>query len=91
MIPLQSVDVIADVIDINCEVNITQKYRNDTSSAIEAVYNFPIDELAAVVGFVAEIDGKKIVAKCMEKQKAADTYLHRIFIIFFTYIYIRTQ
>ena len=68
------VDVGVKIVDLCCEVEISQTYQNSFDHPIEAVYQFPIDELAAVTGFVAEIDGKKIIAKCMEKEKAAQVY-----------------
>ena len=49
-------------------------FLNKSPKPIEAVYQFPVDPAAAVVGFVAEIDGKRIVAQCMEKKKAQATY-----------------
>ena len=55
-------------------VEISQTYFNDSKDSIECSYQFPVDDLAAVCGFTAEIDGRKIVAKCMEKQKAQEKY-----------------
>jgi len=53
---------------------VVQSYVNSSDVHIEAVYQFPIDELAGVCGFVAELEDKRIVATCMEKEKAAKTY-----------------
>jgi hypothetical protein len=54
---------------------VSQVYVNNTETPIEAVYQFPVDELAAVVGFIAQIDDKKIIAKCMGKEKASQVYV----------------
>eukprot|EP00027_Filamoeba_sp_ATCC50430_P010934 CAMPEP_0168546528 /NCGR_PEP_ID=MMETSP0413-20121227/3547_1 /TAXON_ID=136452 /ORGANISM="Filamoeba nolandi, Strain NC-AS-23-1" /LENGTH=1128 /DNA_ID=CAMNT_0008576713 /DNA_START=165 /DNA_END=3551 /DNA_ORIENTATION=+ len=74
IVPLQSVEVSVDVKRGCARVEISQTYCNDTKDAIECTYQFPVDDLAAVCGFIAEIDGKKIIAKCMEKQKAQEKY-----------------
>ncbi|KAH3762186.1 von Willebrand factor type A domain protein [Pelomyxa schiedti] len=73
-VPLTDVQVNATIIGFCCEVEIVQKYVNISSSPLEAVYKFPIDDLAVVVGFIAEIDNKRIIAKCTEKEKAAAIY-----------------
>ena len=40
-----------------------QKYRNDSTSAIEAKYVFPLDSSASVCGFEAFINDKHIIGK----------------------------
>ncbi len=57
-----------------CSVEVCQSYTNTTDSLMDAIYKFPLDALCAVTGFVAEIEGKKIVAKCMQKEKAKQVY-----------------
>ena len=55
-------------------VEITQSYVNSTENSLECSYQFPVDDAAAVYGFTAETEGRKIVAKCMETQQAQDLY-----------------
>jgi hypothetical protein len=74
MVPLLGVEVNVNIVDFCCEVEVAQTYKNDSDRPIEAVYKFPIDELAGVCGFVAEIDDKRIYAECQEKKKARKTY-----------------
>ncbi len=51
-----------------------QTYKNETDSDIETVYTFPLAWNSVVSRFAVEIDGKTLVAKAMEKQKAEETY-----------------
>ena len=37
-------------------------------------YTFPVDDKAAICGFEAFIDGKKVVGKVQEKKEAQNTY-----------------
>ena len=48
--------VAAEVREFCSRVTITQRYRNGESQPIEAVYVFPLDEVA-VCGFAAIVDG----------------------------------
>ena len=50
-------------------MNSTLKYENNEESPIEAVFTFPVDENSAVYKFEAEIEGRKIMAECQEKQQ----------------------
>lgn len=59
-VPLWSVDVVGIVAHAVAEVKVTQVFINSETNPIEAVYYFPLDSNGAVVGFEAEIDGKKI-------------------------------
>jgi hypothetical protein len=74
LVPLTSVQVRAQIKGFGCAVEVCQSYTNSTDNLIDAVYKFPLDAGAAVTGFVAEIDGKKIVAQCMQKEKAKQVY-----------------
>ena len=44
------------------------------SQPIEAVYEFPLEANASVCGFVAEIDGQRIVGTLKEKETAREEY-----------------
>ena len=47
---LERVDVVARVVDTGCETQVTQRYRNAESYAVEALYRFPVPHGAAVCG-----------------------------------------
>ena len=47
-VPLQAVDVSANVVDFLAEVTIKQTYVNSTGSKLEAVYTFPLDSQGEV-------------------------------------------
>ncbi len=68
------VAIKAKIVDFVAEVTIDQKYVNAESNPIEVIYNFPIEEGAAVVDFTAEVEGKIINTRVMEKKKAVATY-----------------
>ena len=46
-IPLEHVDVRADITGAHVRVTCTQRYRNQEPQPVEAVYVFPLDEGAA--------------------------------------------
>uniref|UniRef100_A0A4W6G1C3 Poly [ADP-ribose] polymerase n=1 Tax=Lates calcarifer TaxID=8187 RepID=A0A4W6G1C3_LATCA len=60
------------------KVIIFQKYTNMSSVPIEAKYVFPLDDTAAVCGFEAFINGKHVVGKVKEKEKARKEYKQAI-------------
>jgi len=71
---LRSVHVDARVVDLCANVQITQRYVNNTANPVEAVYVFPLDNRSAVSGFEVEIDGKVTKADVQEKAEARQTY-----------------
>ena len=73
-VPLQRVEVAANIRSFAADVSITQVFRNDESTPIEAVYCFPIEEQAAVYAFTARIDDREIVAQLKEKATAQKEY-----------------
>jgi Ca-activated chloride channel family protein len=74
LVPLVGVRVEAEIRDYGVRVVVIQRYRNDESQPIEAVYRFPLDEAAAAVGFEAVIDGRRVVGHVEEKEKAFAEY-----------------
>ncbi|CAG8509420.1 6984_t:CDS:10 [Ambispora leptoticha] len=60
-VPLQNVQVEANVVDMIAEVKISQTYKNVEKNTIDAFYKFPIHEAAAVCGFEAELDDGRII------------------------------
>jgi len=73
-IPLLGVTVEATLRDYAAKVTLSQRYANSEKHPIEAVYVFPLDEAAAVCGFEAEIDGRRVVAHVEEREKAFEAY-----------------
>jgi hypothetical protein len=73
-IPLVGVTAEAWIRDYACRVVLTQRFRNDETQPLEAVYKFPLDEGAAVTGFEIEIDGERLVGRVEEREKAFETY-----------------
>jgi len=69
-LPLGSVSVKARAFDLSAEVIVTQQFRNDTPHILESEYVFPLDENAAVVGFVAELNGRRLHGMVKEKAQA---------------------
>jgi len=73
-VPLKSVNVNATIRSFAADVTITQVFRNDEKTPIEAVYCFPIEEQAAIYAFIARIDDREIVAQLKEKNEAQHEY-----------------
>ena len=77
-VPLQSVHIRAQLIDLAAKVVVMQAYKNNSSVAIEAKYVFPLDDMAAVCGFEAFINGKHIVGQVKEREQAHKEYREAI-------------
>jgi Ca-activated chloride channel family protein len=73
-IPLCGVTVEARIDGAASEVILRQRYRNTEATPIEAVYIFPLPTNAAVCGFVAELDGRRITGQVEEREKAFERY-----------------
>ncbi len=54
---LRGLAVEAQVVDFCVRNVITQRFSNDASDTVEAVYVFPMDVRAAIVAFESTIDG----------------------------------
>lgn len=73
-VPLVGVSAEARIRDYACRLVLSQRFRNDETQPIEAVYKFPLDEGAAVCGFEVEIDGRLVVGRVEEREKAFAAY-----------------
>ena len=73
-VPLLGVSVEAELKGFAARVTLSQRYRNDGDTPLEATYVFPLDEAAAVCGFEALVDGRVIAGKAMEREKAFEVY-----------------
>ena len=77
-VPLQSVHVRAKLLDLATQVVVLQAYHNESTVPIEAKYVFPLDDMAAVCGFEAFINGKHIIGEVKEKEQAHKEYKEAI-------------
>jgi Ca-activated chloride channel family protein len=73
-VPLERVDVHADIQGAQARVTCTQRYRNNEPRPIEAVYVFPLDEGAAVCGFAAVVGGTRYVGTVKPREQAFAEY-----------------
>ena len=73
-VPLKKVQLDVKLVNFCCEVTVSQAYINCESNPIECVYNFPVEEAAAIVDFTAELDGRTIKTKVQEKSAARQEY-----------------
>ncbi|CAF1376753.1 unnamed protein product [Rotaria sordida] len=77
-IPLNHVKIEATIHSFAADVTITQVFRNEEKTPIEAVYCFPIEERAAIYSFKAHIDDREIIAELKEKQAAQHEYINAL-------------
>ncbi|KAJ6233030.1 von willebrand factor a domain-containing protein 5a [Anaeramoeba flamelloides] len=73
-IPLKGNAVGVSILNYIAEVSMSQKYQNEESDPIETVFMFPLDPFSSVFSFEVFINGKKIIGKIKEKEKANDIY-----------------
>ena len=77
-LPLKSTHLRGKILDVIGQIYVFQQFTNDTNQAIEAKYLFPLDEMGAVCGFEAFINGKHIIGHVEEKKKARKEYKEAI-------------
>ena len=77
-VPLKSVHVRGQLLDMICQVMIFQEYENDEDVPIEAKYVFPLDDGATVCAFEAFINDKHVTGVCKEKVEAHREYREAI-------------
>ncbi|OHD67153.1 MAG: hypothetical protein A2177_11080, partial [Spirochaetes bacterium RBG_13_68_11] len=73
-VPLMGVRVTGDILGRGARVKVAQRFLNNETQAIEAVYRFPLPETAAVCGFSAIAGGRRIAGSVEEREKAFETY-----------------
>ncbi|EFA86791.1 hypothetical protein PPL_00596 [Heterostelium album PN500] len=71
---LTDYQVDAVVSDATVTTVMTQQYKNDSTTPVEAKYEMPLPPYAAVNKFVVTYDGKVLFAKIKERQAAAEKY-----------------
>nr|XP_045618381.1 von Willebrand factor A domain-containing protein 5A-like isoform X2 [Procambarus clarkii] len=74
IVELESVSTVVNIRGFVAQVNAKLLYHNSSSSPLQVRYTLPVDESAAVYKFEAHLDGRKILAHCMEKKKAEKVY-----------------
>ncbi|TDD16448.1 VIT domain-containing protein [Nonomuraea diastatica] len=73
-LPLESVDVAADISGLIAGVEVTQGFRNPFDVTLEATYVFPLPGRAAVTGFRMEADDRVIEGVLKERGQARADY-----------------
>ncbi|HUR09400.1 MAG TPA: VIT domain-containing protein [Nonomuraea sp.] len=73
-LPLESVDVSADISGLIAGVEVTQGFRNPYDVTLEATYVFPLPDRAAVTGFRMEADDRVIEGVLKERGQARADY-----------------
>ena len=72
--PLAHTSVLADVTGDIARVEVTQLYQNPTAQRLEAVYQFPLPENAAVTDMMFRIGKRVVVSEVKKRQEARATY-----------------
>jgi Ca-activated chloride channel family protein len=73
-LPLESVDVAADISGLIAGVEVTQGFRNPFDVTLEASYVFPLPDRAAVTGFRMEADDRVVEGLLKERGQARADY-----------------
>jgi Ca-activated chloride channel family protein len=73
-LPLKSTQVDVKVSGVIADVHVTQRYRNEGSTPIEARYVFPASTRAAVTAMTMRVGDRVVQAKIREKQAARREY-----------------
>jgi Ca-activated chloride channel family protein len=73
-LPLKATDVKVSIAGVIADVTVTQRYRNDGSTPIEAEYVFPGSTRAAVHALSMTIGERRVVAQIREKKQARVEY-----------------
>jgi Ca-activated chloride channel homolog len=73
-LPLKTTKAEVSITGVIADVAITQEYKNEGQTPLEAIYTFPASSNAAIYGMDMLIGARKIVAKIEEKQKAREQY-----------------
>jgi len=73
-LPLKNTNAEVNIAGVIADVTISQVYKNEGQSPLEAIYTFPVSCNAAVYAMEMVIGDRKIVAKIEEKEKARAGY-----------------
>ena len=73
-IPLLGVKVVGDVLGRGAKIKLLQRFGNQETNPVEAVYKFPLPEGAAICGFKAHMGDRVIEGQVEESEKAFEIY-----------------
>jgi Ca-activated chloride channel family protein len=73
-IPLLGVEVRAEVMAGHARTVVRQRYRNDETKPIEAIYTFPLPTRGSVTGFAMSVNGRQLVGEVHEREEAFRRY-----------------
>ncbi len=73
-IPLKAIEIAGEVSGAHARVRLVQRYRNEESRAVEAVYTFPLPSDATLVGFTLTCAGRRIESVVREREEAFREY-----------------
>jgi len=74
VVPLQGVKINGRLQGSATELTVLQRYRNDESKPIEAVYLFPLPSEAAVTGLEVRVGDRTLKAEIDEREAAFERY-----------------
>ena len=73
-VPLLGVEVRAEVMAGHARSVVRQRYRNDETKPIEAIYTFPLPTRGSVTGFAMSVNGRQLVGEVHEREEAFRRY-----------------
>ncbi|MDB4939221.1 MAG: hypothetical protein JWP87_6193, partial [Labilithrix sp.] len=73
-VPLLGVEVQAEVLAGHARAVVRQRYRNDETRPIEAIYTFPLPARGAVTGFAMTVNGRQLTGEVHEREEAFRRY-----------------
>ncbi|GII24315.1 VIT domain-containing protein [Planosporangium mesophilum] len=73
-LPLDRLDVQAQLTGLVSRVRLTQEFVNTHDTALEATYVFPLPDRAAVTGMTMTADGRVVEADLRERGEAREEY-----------------
>ncbi|WP_342378520.1 VIT domain-containing protein [Myxococcus stipitatus] len=73
-IPLQGVEVTGELLGGHARVRVRQRYRNNETSPVEAIYTFPLPSDATLSAFTMTCAGRRVEGIVQEREEAFQTY-----------------
>ncbi|MBN1174717.1 MAG: trypsin, partial [Micromonosporaceae bacterium] len=73
-LPLERLDVRADLVGLASRVEVTQEFRNVNDRPIEATYIFPLPDRSAVTGLRMAVADRVVLASLAERGAARRAY-----------------
>lgn len=73
-LPLKKTHALVNIAGVIADVAISQVYKNEGLSTLEAIYTFPASTRAAIYSMEMLIGDRKIIAQIEEKKKARADY-----------------